>query len=430
MTANLDVQNAYDVVVIGGGPGGATIATFLARAGLHVMVFERERFPRFHIGESLLPANLPIFDRLGCHDVLRSARFLTKPGATFYDECEGRGRSTFTFAATPFQPAFAYNVVRAEFDALLLQHAATAGAIVRHAYTVEHAHIRPDKVVIEVRDPQGDMVQTSAQVLVDASGRTTVLGSQWGKRQPLPGLGRVAMFAHFRGTRRDETIPTGNIRIHLVPDGWLWWIPFADATDSIGCVLHAKVAKERQGSVTALFDLVIDSAPHLAKGLEGAQRLTPVRTAANFSYRTSPAVGNRYLAIGDAAGFVDPVFSTGVFLAMHSAEMAAEAILQAFHHHDFSAQRFRQYETQLTRSIKPILAFIRRFYDPAFLDLLFSPDPPRHLYQAVRWVLSGAIVVHRPLWVRASLMSFFTINALRSMRRWVAGMPTGSRWYW
>lgn len=429
-TATPQVKDSYDVVVIGGGPAGATIAALLARDGLQVVVFERERFPRFHVGESLLPANMPVFDRLGCHDMLREARFLVKPGATFYDEYEGRGYRTFLFEEIPFRPSFGYNVVRAEFDSLLLQHAAKTGATVCQQCTVEDVQMHPDRVITQVRGPHGERLETRSHLVVDASGRTTFLGSRLGKRKPLPGLGRAAVFAHFRGVHRDTTIPEGNIRIYLVRDGWLWWIPFADGTDSIGCVLHTKVVKQRQGSVASLFDAAIASAPRLAKRLEGVPRLTPVYTASNFSYRLSPAVGNRYLSVGDAAGFVDPIFSTGVFLAMHAAEKAAETIRQAFHLEDFSARRFRKYETQLRYSTKPILAFIRRFYDPAFLDLFFTPRPPPRLYQAVLWVLSGAIVTRRPPWVMTSLRGLFAINALHKIRLWIAGTSVGSRWRW
>jgi flavin-dependent dehydrogenase len=422
--------NTCDVAVIGGGPAGSTLATLLTQSGLHVLLFEREQFPRFHVGESLLPANLPIFDRLGCHDTIRKMAFLVKPGATFYDEYEGRGGNTFTFAAIPYQPTFAYNVVRAVFDHVLLQHAARTGATVCCQHTVEHVHFGADGVVVQVRDPHGQVHTIQAQLLVDASGRTAFCGSRRGKREPLPGLGRVALFAHFCGVHRDTTVPAGNIRIYLVRDGWLWWIPFADGTDSIGCVLHARAAKERPGSLTALFEATLALSPRLAQGLAGARRLTPVHTAANFSYRVAPVVADRFVAIGDAAGFLDPIFSTGVFIAMRSAELAATTIQRAFQQQDFRRHRLQGYETQLRRGMAPFLAFIRHFYDPACLDVLFAPRPPLRTYQAVLWVLSGAAFDHRPLWVQVHLAFFRGVVSVRKARRWLTGLSTQSRWHW
>jgi flavin-dependent dehydrogenase len=418
------------VVVIGGGPAGATVATLLAQAGLQVAVFERTAFPRFHIGESLLPANLPIFDRLACHDTLRQTGFLTKPGATFCDEYEGRGYNTFAFQPTPFQPAFAYNVVRATFDDLLLQHAAHVGAVVYRQHLVQDACVSPDKVTIQVHGPHGARQEVQARLLVDASGRTTFLGTSLGQREPLPDLGKVAIFAHFRGARRDPALPEGNIRIYLVRDGWIWWIPFADHTESIGCVLHARVAKERGGSVEALFAEVLASSPSLEQGLAGARCITPVHTAANFSYRIAPFVGDRHLAIGDASGFVDPIFSAGVFLAMRSAELAAAAILQACHRPELRAQYFHTYAAQFQRGMAPFLALVRRFYEPAFLDLFFHPNPPRHLFRSVLWVLSGAAFDHRPLWWRSGLQLFFGSMTIRKGTRWLTGQSVESRRHW
>jgi flavin-dependent dehydrogenase len=431
MTATaLSVGNSYDVLVVGGGPAGSTVATVLAQHGLRVAIFERERFPRFHIGESLLPANVPIFERLGCHEDLRRAGFLVKPGASFYDEYEGRGTNTLAFQVNAFHPAFAYNVIRASFDDILLHNAARAGCVVYRQHTVRQPRMEPDKVVVQVSTPQGMLQTVQASVLVDASGRSALLGGTLGQREPLPDLGKVALFAHFQGTRRDPTIPDGNIRIHLVRDGWIWWIPFADGTDSVGCVLHAKVVKERGGSVEALFDEVLATSPRLTQGLVQAQRITPVHTAANFSYRIVPMVGNRYLAVGDAAGFVDPIFSTGVFIAMRSAELAAEAIISAFRRQDFSASTFRSYAARFHRGVAPFLAMIQRFYEPAFLDLFFSPAPPRPLYRAVLWVFSGAAFDYQPLWLRSRLRLFFTVVRLRQAVRWATGLPVESRWHW
>lgn len=417
----------FDVVVIGGGPAGSTAATLLAQCGLHVAVFERQRFPHFRVGESLLPANLPIFDRLGCHDAIRQAGFMLKPGATFYDDYEGRGQRTMTFSDIPFQPALAYNVVRGQFDAILLDHANHAGATVYPQHTVEKTEVGPHHVTVHIRNPHGSSDTVQAALVVDASGRATFLGGRFGTRQPLTGLGKVALFAHFQNTHRDTTIPAGNIRIYLVQNGWLWWIPFADGTDSIGCVLHAEVAKERQGSIDALFETTLATAPSLVKGIQDAQRLTPVHSTANFSYRITPVAVDRIVAIGDAAGFVDPIFSAGVFVAMHSAELAAVAIQQAFQQQDFSARRFRRYAAQLRHGLAPFLDFIQHFYDPAFLDLLFSPRPPWRLYQASVWVLSGAVFDRRPLWLRTHLMLLFRSIAVRRALRRVSGLPTASR---
>jgi len=429
-TTDLMDESVYDVVIVGGGPAGSTAATLLARQGLRVAVFEQEAFPRFHVGESLLPANLPIFDRLGCHQALHKIGLIEKPGATLYDEYENRGDVTFSFPRLSFQPHSAYHVVRAPFDDFLLQHAENSGARVHRQHTVHYLRHDPDQVVVRVTSAQGEFREVRAHMLVDASGRNTFLGTSFGKREPLPDLGKVALFAHFRDVERDPTIPEGNARLYLVPQGWLWWFSFADGTDSIGCVLHAQVVKARQGSIEALFDEVLATSPRITAGLAHARRVTAVHPVANFSYRISPCVGDRYLAIGDAAGFIDPIFSTGVFLAMRSAELAADAIMQAFHSQDFSARRFRRYARQFRRGMASFLPFIRRFYDPAFLDILFSQRPPLRLDQPVVWVLSGAAFDRRPLRLRLGLALFFCTVHIRKAVRWVTGLPVASRRSW
>jgi flavin-dependent dehydrogenase len=430
MTASAVNGNAFDVVVIGGGPAGSTVATLLTQAGFRVAIFEREAFPRFHVGESLLPANLRIFERLGCHQAIGQAGFLVKTGATFCDEHEGRGQHAFTFQPAAFQPAFAYHVVRAEFDQLLLQHSASIGAAVYRQHEVKQVQVAPDRVTVQVRDPHGTVQEVSSRFLVDASGRAAFVGSHLGQREPLPDLGKVAIFAHYQGVEHDPAIPLGNIRILLVPDGWLWWIPFANGTDSIGCVLHARVVKARGGSVDNLFSQVLASSPRLTRALAAARRVTPIHTAANFSYRVIPLTGERYLTVGDAAGFVDPIFSAGVFLAMRSAELAADTLIPVLRQPHEQAARWRSYEAQWRWGLAPYLKMIQHFYEPAFLDLFFSSQPPVRLFRSVLWVLSGAAFDHRPWWLRCHLRLFFTFVSLRSALRRLTGQPTESRWQW
>lgn len=423
-------HSTFDAVIVGGGPAGSTMGTLLAREGLDVAIFEQERFPRFHIGESLLPANVPIFDRLGCHDAIRQAGFITKPGATFYDEHEGRACKSFTFPHLPFQPASAYNVVRDEFDDLLLRHAEKVGATVYREHVVKRTHRQPHQVGIQVQAPDGRLYEVQSSLLIDASGRAAFASKAIGKREPLPELGKVAIFAHFRGMQRGCDVPEGNIRLYLMPQGWFWHIPFAHGVDSVGGVLHAQVVKARSGSIEALFEETLAASPRLTKALADAQRTTPVYTAANFSYRVSPFVADRYVAIGDASGFIDPVFSTGVFLAMRSAELAASDVLRAFAAQDFRAQRFRRYSRRLRRGTAAFLPFIERFYEPTFLDLLLTPRPPWQLDKPVLWVLSGAAFDHRPLWVQLGLSLFFGSMHIRRATRRFSGQPTASRRGW
>lgn len=430
LSSNLSDGEFYDVAIVGGGPGGSTVATLLAQHGLRVAVFEKEPFPRFHVGESLLPANLPIFDRLGCHDAIRQLGVMHKPGVILYDGFEGRGRVTFPFPSTPFQPGSAYQVVRAPFDDLLLHHAAANGACVYRQHTVKRAQFEPQRVVLDIETPRAALVTIEAQVVVDASGRSVFLGTKLGTREALPNLGKVALFSHYTGMPRSGDLSEGNARITLVPQGWLWWFSFADGSDSVGCVLHADVVKARSGSLEDMYDEVLAGWTDLVAHLALAQRVTPVHTAANFSYRMIPGTGDRYLAVGDAVGFIDPIFSTGVFIAMRSGELAVEAILKAFNSQSFGEETFRVYTRHMRRGIAPFLPFIERFYEPAFLDILFTQKPRLHLERPVLWVLSGAAFDHRPVWLRLGLALFFGIIRVRQFVRWAIALPTTSRAPW
>jgi flavin-dependent dehydrogenase len=418
-----------DVLVIGGGPGGSTIATLLARGGLAVTMVEREAFPRFHVGESLLPANVPLFERLGVLDRIRERGFITKYGAYFHDQETGL-EYTFYFREGQPWPHWAFEVPRAEFDQLLLDHALShEGVTLRQPASVEEVRFGPDGV--EARLAEGGAARhLRARFLVDASGRDAFLASRLGRRQPVPGLGKVALFAHFRGARRWPGREEGNIRLFIFEEGWFWWIPFAGDVTSIGCVLHARTVRDRGGSLDDLFETMVRRCRRVREGLAGAVRATPVHSAANFSYEVRPVVGDRFLCIGDAAAFVDPIFSTGVYVAMQSAELAAPEILRAFRDNRFEAARFAAYERRVRRGTGPFFRFIRRYYDPSFLEVFLNPRNTAGVLNTVLGVLAGGVFLRTPVRMRLSMEIFFAIVRIRQWQRRRAGRPVESRLEW
>ena len=421
-------ERRCDVLVVGGGPGGSTAAALLAREDFSVLVVERESFPRFHVGESLLPANVLLFDRLGVHDALRKAGPLVKYGATFYDQ-ESDHEHTFYFMQGRSVPSYGYQVQRAEFDSILLEHARSSGAEVLQPATAERASFDHEGVTVTL-DEAGERSEVRARFLVDASGRDGFLASSIGRRERVPNLGKVALFAHHSGAARAVGIDEGNIRIFVFPDGWFWWIPFAGDVTSVGCVLHAKTVRGRDGAIEALYEEMIARVPRVAAGLRAATRVTPVHRAANFAYMNRPIVGDRFVSIGDAVAFIDPIFSAGVYIAMQSAELAVPAIARALRTNRFDTERFRDYERGLAYGIRPFFQFIDRYYEPAFLEIFLRPRSFLGMLDAVTGVLAGAAFHRMPWRMRFSLNVFFTIARINYWIRWLQGRPVESRLEW
>jgi flavin-dependent dehydrogenase len=418
-----------DVAVVGGGPGGATIAALLARAGLAVVCFERERFPRFHVGESLLPATTPLFDRIGVGGAIEAAGFLRKHGAVFTDDVDGR-QLVLTFRRGPTWSDHAYNVPRADFDRILLDHAAKSGASVFEGAEVREVAVEADGVRLGVHTDDGGRHAVRAAFLVDASGRDALLASRVGRREPMPTLGKAAFFAHYRHAQRWPGRVEGHIRIYIFEHGWFWLIPFAGDRASVGCVLHQRAVKGRREPPAALYEAMVAACPSIAAALSAAIRVSEVYTAANFSYRTAPAVGDRFVAIGDAVTFVDPIFSAGVHIAMQSAELAAETLVEMFRRGTFRADRFDRYRRRVGAGAGLFFHFIERYYDPSFLDVFFSPPPFETIRDAVTTVLAGGAFLRRPLWIRLRLaMVFHEVRRARA-RRLRRGLPVESRLAW
>ncbi|MEO8975465.1 MAG: NAD(P)/FAD-dependent oxidoreductase [Casimicrobiaceae bacterium] len=390
------LPESVDAIVCGGGPGGSAIATLLAKKGHRVVLFERDRFPRFHIGESLLPWNIPLFQRVGVLDKLRSAGMLVKLGARFYHQGSNHVRPVQFVDGIDNDHPSAFQVKRADFDKLLLDHAGESGTQVFEGSRVEEVLFSEDgKRARGVRvrlAGEAEASEIAAKVVIDATGRDALLSKKVGGRIRDPLLNRSAAFAHFATFRRAEGPTGGDIIVITTPDGWWWLIPFSDGSVSVGVVMPSRRFKERSGSVEELFESAVTGAPEVRELLVGSRRTTDVKAIADYSYRTASFSGDGFCLIGDAACFLDPVFSSGVLMAMTSAELAAETIDHSLRSKGrIDAKDFRRFEKIYRRGIARFERFVHGFYEPAMLETFYTKAPNPWIERAVTTVLAGGV---------------------------------------
>jgi flavin-dependent dehydrogenase len=378
----------YDVIVIGGGPSGSTVASRLAQRGRRVVLLEKERFPRFHIGESLLPCSMPLFEQLGVMPALLERGFLPKYAAEFVT-ADGSLTRRYAFAEglIPGAPS-AFEVDRAEFDHVLLQNAARLGVEVRESTTVTRFDISHERAEVTVRDESGAESQLSAALLIDATGQSSLLAGKLGMREMDKGLKNFAVFSHFEGAERYEGKREGDISVVLVPGGWWWVIPLAGGRTSVGQVGPASMLRGRKPD-EAYFHEQIAAAPYLAKRLAKATRVAPVRTISDYSYVSKKLAGDRFVLVGDAGAFIDPVFSTGVYLGVVGAFRAAEAVDAALNVGRFSRREFVAYEAWVLKQVDAYKKFVKGFYRPEFVELLMAPSDFLDLRAAITSLLAG-----------------------------------------
>jgi flavin-dependent dehydrogenase len=375
-----------DAIVVGGGPAGSSAAAALRRAGSSVTLLESDRFPRFHIGESLLQQANVVFDRIGFQPVIHRSGFVPKFGACFVDE-RGEQRFTYDFGELLGNPRqHTWQVPRAEFDAMLLDHAQRLGAEVRQA-RAKSARFDADGVEVEL-EQDGASSRLRARYLVDASGRAGFLARQFGLRQPDPELQKVAAYAHYRGIARPgEGRRAGDIQIVSCADmNWFWFIPLPDGVTSVGIVADFdRWQRDGKPAPEALLAQALARYPVTAAWTGAAERIGPVRFESTFSYATKAYAGARWILAGDAAAFLDPVFSSGVMFAMYGGVDAAEAIRRA----RGGALAVRALDRRLRRRYEFVRRFVAGFYDPWFRDFYFAPTRRLGLVRAVTGVLAG-----------------------------------------
>jgi flavin-dependent dehydrogenase len=363
-----------DVVVIGGGPAGSTAAAFLAKAGRHVVLVEKEAHPRFHIGESLLPRNLDIFERLGVLEQVRAIG-VHKPGAEFASDRTGR------YCAFPFAQALnrdrthAWQVKRAALDTLLFANAVTHGAVAFQETRVTDVQLgKPgQRSVVTARDRSGQVVEWRPNYLLDASGRDTFMASRMNVKDSNKYNNTAAVYAHFAGVTRREGKLAGYISINLAEDGWFWLIPLPGDIMSIGFVGNQAAWKGRTGTPKDLFMSRIAASPTVSARTERAALVSEVYSTANYSYRARQGNGDGFLMIGDAYGFVDPMFSTGVLMAMTAGELGAKTA-DAWLKNPARGQRMAaRTNRELARAMDRISWLIYRINDPVMRTMFMAP---------------------------------------------------------
>jgi flavin-dependent dehydrogenase len=414
-----------DVLVIGGGPAGTTAATLLARKGWKVTLLEKARHPRFHIGESLLPMNLPILERLGVLEQVRAIG-VHKLGADFplQDEADTTNVFRFDRAINP-KFGYAFQVKREEFDQLLFRHALANGVDAREQVQVERVEFEDERPrVVHARDADGNALAFRTRYLVDASGRDTFLGNKLKLKRKSDLHQSAAIFSHFTGVQRRPGEDAGNITIDRFEHGWYWLIPLRDGVMSIGAVCFPEYLKQRRGKNEEFLMQTLQATPSVWKRMANAERIAPVHVTGNYSYSCSRMHGPGWVMVGDAYAFLDPVFSSGVYLGMNSAEHACGVVDGALRDPASETALQAAMAKRLTRGLKHFSWFIYRFTTPVMQQLFASPRNDWQVEQAVISMLAGDVFDNRAVLRRLRLFRLvYATNALllapKAVRGWL-----------
>jgi flavin-dependent dehydrogenase len=419
----LPVRESFDVVVVGGGPGGSICATRLAQGGAKVVLLEKAEFPRFHLGESLLPQSLPVLEAVGVLDQIE-ASFIQKYGARFHDDALGR-KDRFSFdGAWRNDRDHSFEVERSKFDKVLLDHARAQGVDVRQPWSVTGAVREGERVVgVLATAPDGTDARFDAKYVVDASGRDALFAHAARSTEKIIDLDQTAIFAHYQGVARPEGKLAGDIDIVIFRESptarpnWFWMIPFKDGVTSVGAVVskswikshRAKLDKDavaKHGDeLTALFHAAVEESRSATELLAGSTMMWPrCEAAADFSYRVRELAGEGWLAVGDAGGFIDPLFSTGAHIAMCGGKAAADTLLELLALPNaaadgIEAKKLKAWETMLRHGAETFILAVQAFYAGPLMEAIFAENKHNALRRSITSLLAGDVFTDA-VWLR------------------------------
>ena len=397
------MSKTWDVIIIGGGPAGSTAAATLRQAGRSVLVLEKAKFPRFHIGESLLPYNRAIFDELGVWSKIDAAGFMLKRGAQFWMG-DGSMRTRLDFSKGSFTEfPESIQVERAKFDDILLRHAEELGAEVWEEATVTEHRVEKERVTVKFRAKDGSDHEVQAAFLMDASGLGNFTANRENLRDYYPGHKKIAIFGHYSGVQMSEGAEKGDILIIRRENSWFWMIPLEDDKVSVGLVLDQADFKALKQEPQQVFDDAVLSTRAVQERMINAKVITQGHVLTDFSYTNRKLVSERLVRVGDASGFIDPIFSSGVMLAMSSARSGAQAVIGALAAGKALTFGMKRYEWSTRRHVNRFWMFIEKFYTKHFAQLFFQPNNKCRMLCAINCALAGRTQMTFGTWWRLRL---------------------------